>query len=166
MVIAGKGKKCKVKGDQLIKYVPAVIPPAVLNPAVNIKTMMVKAKECFDLAKVKKNGCNFFMFSADYPVEGCFCCDQYEPVADTGTKGKQYDIYQTCVDPKITGTTAIQKEAAAAKAANDGTYQTCFNKINLNKHNAYRAQHGAPELNKPTKTTTSTADKATILFRN
>jgi hypothetical protein len=45
----------------------------------------MKAEECQKRAKeVQKEGsCNFFMHSDDYPVEGCYCCDLYEPVADT-----------------------------------------------------------------------------------
>jgi hypothetical protein len=33
------------------------------------------------------------MFSADYPVAGCFCCDDYDPVDDDGDDSKNYDIY-------------------------------------------------------------------------
>lgn len=51
------------------------------------------AKACSDQAKAEATGCGFFMYSTDYPVEGCRCCDKYEPVADDGKDGKLYDIY-------------------------------------------------------------------------
>jgi len=38
----------------------------------------------------KKGTCNFFMHSDDHPVQGCSCCDLYEPVAD---KTHQFSIF-------------------------------------------------------------------------
>jgi len=74
------------------------------------------------------------MHSTDYPVEGCHCCEKYEPVEDAGEEGKRYDIYQTCVDGP-----------APAPGADGGRYQKCFNEINLNQHNAYRKDHSADD---------------------
>jgi uncharacterized protein YkwD len=66
------------------------------------------------------------MYSSDYPVDGCFCCDKFEAVDDSTAKtARKYDIYQTCVD------------AAGAK-------EDCFNKVNRLKHNVYRKQHSLP----------------------
>jgi hypothetical protein len=70
------------------------------------------------------------LYSTDYPVEGCYCCDKYEPLDDTGKTGKQSDIYRTCVDG-----------AAPAAGKDGGRYQKCFNEINVAKHNAYRKSH-------------------------
>ena len=77
-MIVGKGMKCKTAGKDL--------------------GFMKTAKLCSAKAQLEKDSCNFFMYSTDYPVEGCKCCDKYEPVADTGATGKQYDIFKTCVD--------------------------------------------------------------------
>lgn len=49
-------------------------------------------KECSAraVALQKTGSCNFYMHSDDFPVEGCACCDQYEPVAD---KVHNYNIF-------------------------------------------------------------------------
>lgn len=84
------------------------------------------------------------MFSADYPVEGCFCCDDFAPADETAGKEKGYDIYQTCVDEPVTDAVA---EKAAADKAGGGKFQGCLNKINIARHNFYRTAHGVPLLN-------------------
>jgi len=61
MLIVAKGKKCTKKGDGL-------------TPAGGA-AFFDTAAACFDQAKLKTTGCNFFMYSTDYPVEGCYCCD-------------------------------------------------------------------------------------------
>lgn len=55
------------------------------------------AKTCFEKAsKLQAGGeCNFFMHSAEYPVKGCYCCDDYDPVADPTDK---YTIFYSCND--------------------------------------------------------------------
>jgi hypothetical protein len=111
---------------------------------------LITATECSAKAKEEKTGCSFFMHSADYPVEGCWCCEKYDPEEDTGPDGKQYDIYQTCVDSE-----------AQPTGADGGRYQKCFNEINLNQHNAYRKDHDAPAL----ETDNELAEKAEAYAR-
>lgn len=58
------------------------------------------------------------MYSSDYPVEGCYCCDAYDPVDDgADVDGKRYDIYQACVDPE-----PAADEATKAAAADGGAF--------------------------------------------
>jgi hypothetical protein len=73
----------------------------------------------------EKTGCEFFMYSSDYPVDGCYCCDEYDPVPDDPAtdSGRAYDIYQACVDPvTATSGSAATAEAALAAAADGGKY--------------------------------------------
>jgi len=63
------------------------------------------------------------MHSDDYPVQGCSCCDTFEPIAD---KVHNYSIFQTCVDDTTSAS----------------TYQKCFNEVNRYQHNALRKKHG------------------------
>jgi len=100
------------------------------------------------------------MYSSDYPVEGCYCCDEYDPVADgADVGGKGYDIYQACVDPE-----PATDEAVKAAAANGGAYQHCFNKINVAMHNKYRGEHKTIALNTPATDATK-AEKAALTAR-
>ena len=119
----------------------------LIAPEIN-DSFLKTAKECFDLAKVKQSGCNFFMFSTDYPVEGCYCCDTYEPEDDKGPLSKAYDIYQTCVPTKLDTSNAAAVKADKKKETdnNGGEHQQCFNKVNLNAHNQYRLKHKSPAL--------------------
>lgn len=112
MKILGAGQKCTKKGKDL--------------------GQLLEAKECQTKASAEDTGCSFFMHSTEYPVEGCHCCDEYKPIDDSAADGKQYNVYQTCVD------------GAPAKAGADGgRYQKCFNEINLAAHNAYRKEHSS-----------------------
>jgi hypothetical protein len=108
--IVGKGKKCAKPGKKL--EVSAG------------KYFFNTAAECSAKAAAESSKCNFFMYSTDYPVAGCFCCDKYDAVDDTGKDAKSYDVYQTCVD-----------KAKPTKS------QSCFNKVNVDKHNEYRKMH-------------------------
>ena len=100
------------------------------------------------------------MYSSDYPVEGCYCCDEYDPVADgADVGGKGYDIYQACVDPE-----PATDEAVKAAAANGGAYQHCFNKINVAMHNKYRGEHKTIALNTPAADATK-AEKDALTAR-
>jgi len=109
-------------------------------------------KECADRAKALQadGSCSFFMHSDDYPVEGCYCCELYEPVADTKYN---YSIYQTCQeDSKSTG-----------------KYQKCINDVNLSQHNSLRKKHGADvktELLKIDKTLAEGATKRAEALQN
>lgn len=85
------------------------------------------------------------MFSTDFPVEGCFCCEDYEPVDETAGEEKGYDVYQTCVDQEISADDTEEKAKVAA--AGGGKYQKCLNEINSARHNFHRDAHVVPLLN-------------------
>jgi len=89
--LLNKGHKCKAKGSNIPSSATAPVTTGFTANEVIASNMNYnynwgkKAEECHTRAKeVQKAGtCNFFMHSDDYPVEGCYCCDLYEPVADT-----------------------------------------------------------------------------------
>lgn len=92
----------------------------------------------------KAGSCNFFMHSDDFPVQGCSCCDLYEPVADTKLN---YSIFQTCVDD----------------GADTTTFKKCFNDVNLYQHNALRKTHGANPLTVDKALAEGAAKRAAVL---
>lgn len=84
------------------------------------------------------------MHSDDFPVQGCFCCDTYEPIAD---KTHNFSIFQTCIDD----------------TSSTSTYQKCFNEVNLNQHNALRKKHETPDLHTDRALAESAAKRAEVL---
>ena len=51
----------------------------------------IYASDCMKQAQAEP-GCNFFMYSHEYPIMGCWCCEE----AHTQIAGKLWDIYHTC----------------------------------------------------------------------
>ena len=86
------------------------------------------------------------MHSDDYPVQGCSCCDLFEPLED---KKHNFNIFKTCVDDDITTATS--------------DYKKCFNKVNLYYHNSLRKTHGAAALTEDTTLAVDATKRARVL---
>jgi hypothetical protein len=89
--LLNKGHRCKAKGNFIAKSATAPVKTGLDTTQAFAADIYhnyhwgKKAEDCQKRAKEtqKEGSCNFFMHSDDKPVEGCYCCDLYEPVADT-----------------------------------------------------------------------------------